>query len=188
MRVWGKAHSARTGLATAALLTFSLSGCAAFSDWMSFGDSDEKLQADKASLWEMTIMAGRYGVMLDQAREILNLPEPKALAGEMFPTADEDYRKQLDALAAYQAKVTNEFLADTAQACKRKRVPARVRSLACDQQKKVPAALRTPAVSDMPTLSARNDQVGNVVMPWWESVCALAPKPKEGDVPACAME
>lgn len=182
-------------MAVAASLTLALagalSGCAEFSEWMSFDSSgeramDAKAKADKASLWEMTLMAGRYGVMLDQAREILNLPEPKDMV--MFPSAAPDDQGQRQALASYQVRVTNEFLTDAARACKKRRVPANVRTLACKEPRKVPAAWRTPVAPEMTVLSARNDQVGDVIMPWWNAVCAHAPKPKDGDVPACAME
>ena len=124
--------------------------------------------------------------MLDQARDILNLPEPKEYV--MFPSAATDDQGQRQALASYQVRVTNEFLADAARACKKRQVPASVRAHACKESRKVPAALRVPVVPDMPALEARNDQVGNVITPWWDAVCALAPKPKNGDVPACVME
>lgn len=169
----------------------TLSGCAEFSEWISFESPaeralDAKAQADKAGLWEMTLMAGRYGVMLDQAREILDLPEPKDMV--MFPSDAPDDHGQRQALASYQARVTNEFLVDAARACKKRRVHADVRALACKEQRKVPAAWRTPVAPEISALEARNDQVGDVIMPWWNAVCAHAPKPKDGDVPACAME
>jgi hypothetical protein len=172
-------------------LAATLIGCAEFSEWMSFESPteralDAKAKADKASLWEMTLMAGRYGVMLDQARDILNLPEPKDYV--MFPSAATDDQGQRQALASFQVRVTNEFLADAARACKKRQVPASVRAHACKEARKVPAALRVPVAPEMPALEARNDQVGNVITPWWDAVCALAPKPKNGDVPACAME
>lgn len=167
-----------------------LSGCQAFGDFLDFGDAQEraaaKAQADDAQLWEMTLMAGRYGVMLGQAREILNLPEPKRAPGDSFPADTQDPVKQREALARYQADVTVEFERDVSAACKRKRVPASVRKVACAQS--VPAELRQAVKPEMPALSARNDRVGDVILPWWDAVCATAPKPREGDVPACAME
>lgn len=170
-------------------LALGLAGCAEFSEFISFDSAaeralDAKATADKASLWEMTLMAGRYGVMLDQTREILNLPEPKDYV--MFPSDAPDDRGQRQALAAYQVRVTNEFLADAARACKKRRVPANVRAMACKEVKKVPAAWRVPVAAEMPALDARNRQVGDVIMPWWNAVCEHAPK--GGDVPACAME
>lgn len=188
MRVFGLRARAVLVLPTAVALT----SCAEFADLMSFGRDPEReqelVQAEAASLWEMTLMAGRYGVMLGQAREILNLPEPKAV-GEGFPTGDVDVAKQRQALAQYQASVASEFVVDVAHACKRKRVPKKVRTLACEQQKKLPAELRTPVEPEMQALAVRNDRVGDFVMTWWNEVCAVAPKPKkDDDVPACAME
>jgi hypothetical protein len=52
----------------------------------------------------------------------------------------------------------------------------------------VPADLKAPVQPEIQVLAVRNDRVGEFVMPWWDAVCATAPKPKEGDVPACAME
>ena len=176
--------------ATTVVLAGFLSGCQAFGDFLDFGSAQERAeaqaQADDAHLWEMTLMAGRYGVMLGQAREILNLPEPKRVPGEQFPTGDQDPAKQRAALAKYQADVTAEFAADVGAACKRKRVPASVRKAACGQ--KVPDELRVAVKPEMKALETRNDRVGEVIMPWWDAVCATAPKPKDGDVPACVME
>lgn len=188
MRVFGFRARAAFVLLTA----LTLASCAEFADLMSFGRDpareQELVQAEAASLWEMTLMAGRYGVMLGQAREILNLPEPKAV-GEGFPTGDVDVAKQREALAQYQASVAAEFVADVARACKRKRVPKKVRTLACEQHKKLPAELRTPVAPEMQALAVRNDNVGEFVMTWWDAVCATAPKPKnDDDMPACAME
>jgi hypothetical protein len=190
----GSKTEARRGLsATAALLSFALglSACAEFSEFISFDSAaeralDAKAKADKASLWEMTLMAGRYGVMLDQAREILNLPEPKDYV--MFPSDAPDDQGQRRALADYQVRVTQEFLTDAARACKKRRVPANVRALACKEARKVPAELRVPVAPEMSALEARNDQVGNVITPWWDAVCANAPKAMGNDGPACAME
>lgn len=168
-----------------------LGGCADMNEFFSYGDDAERAQAraeaESAQLWEMSIMAGRYGVMLGQAREILNLPEPRGTA-ESFPNGDQDEAKQREALARYQANVTQAFLTDVASACKRKRVPRDVRMLACEQQTKVPAELTAPVKPEIHQLAVRNDRVGEFVMPWWDAVCAKAPKPREGDVPACVME
>jgi len=166
-------------------------GCAEFAEWISFDSAtdkaDARAKADAASLWEMTLMAGRYGVMLDQAREILKLPEPGS-AGPMFPSGAEDDAGQRKALAAYQVNVAGEFFADAARACKRRRVPAGIRAMACAHRAGAPEELRKPAPLDVAALSARNDALDKVVMPWWDAVCATAPKPKDGDMPACAME
>ena len=174
----------------AGIAVMVLAGCADMSEFFSYGDEAERAealaQANSAQLWEMTLMAGRYGVMLGQAREILNLPEPKQ--GESFPGADNDEVKQREALARFQANVTVEFLTDVRSACQRKRVPRDLRKMACEQQTKVPTELRAPVTPEIQALAVRNDRVGDFVMPWWDAVCATAPKPREGDVPACAME
>lgn len=185
MGVWGKASARILALALAA----SVSACAEFSEWMSIDPDDNaaaKAQADAASLWEMTLMAGRYGVMLDQAREILNLPDHKA--GPMFPSDAGDDKGQRKALAEYQVRVAQEFIADAARACKQRRTPKKIKAIACKDQNQLAANLRTPAPTELPALSSRNDQVGDVIMPWWDAVCAAAPKPKKDEEPACIME
>jgi hypothetical protein len=179
----------RHALALGALAA-ALGGCAEMSEMFSTGDAEDRVearaQADFAHLSEMTIMAGRYGVMLGQVREILKLPEPKASMS--FPTGAEDEAQQRADLARYQASVTAEFLDDLGTACKRKRVPRHVRQMACEQQTKVPAELQAPVKPEIQALAVRNDRVGEFIMPWWDTVCATAPKPREGDVPACVME
>ncbi len=173
-----------------AAVAVGLGGCAEMSEMFSTGDAEEhaeaRVQADAAHLWEMTIMAGRYGVMLGQVREILKLPEPKNSMS--FPTDAQEEAKQREDLARYQASVTAEFLGDLGTACKRKRVPRDLRKMACEQQTKVPAELQAPVKPEIQALAMRNDRVGEFIMPWWDAVCATAPKPREGDVPACAME
>ena len=176
--------------AVAAAACALLAGCAEFGELISFGDAAEraeaKARAESGQLWEMTLMAGRYGAMLSQAREILNLPEPKPV-GDGFPTGDLDPAKQRAALAAYQVSVANEFAGDVARACKQRRVPKSVRAHACGEQAKIPDELRVATAPEVPALSARNDKVGEIVTPWWDAVCATAPKPKDG-TPACPME
>lgn len=178
-------HTALAGIAVA-----TLSGCADMSEFWSYGDEAEhaevRAQADAAQLWEMTLMAGRYGVMLGQVREILNLPEPKQHMS--FPTDATEAVKQREDLARYQANVTAEFLMDVSTACKRKRVRRDLRQMACEQQTKVSGDLQAPVKPEIQALAVRNDRVGEFVMPWWDAVCATAPKPREGDVPACVME
>lgn len=189
MQIHSPARVIRTALSVASAVLFAgvLSGCAEFSEWISFdNDTAAKSKADQASLWEMTLMAGRYGVMLDQAREILKLPDPKQPPS--FPTNTPDDMAQRKALATYQVSVAQQFFADAQKACKARKVPAKVRSIACQDQRQVADALRAQAPLELAALSSRNDQVGNVITPWWDAVCALAPKPKEGDMPACAME
>jgi hypothetical protein len=174
----------------AGLALGALGGCAEMSEMFETGDAEShaaaRADADFAHLSEMTIMAGRYGVMLGQVREILKLPEPRESVS--FPTDAEDQAKQREDLARYQASVTAEFLNDAARACKRKRVPRHVRQMACEQQAKVPGELQAPVKPEMQALAVRNDRVGEFIMPWWSAVCALAPAPREGDVPACVME
>lgn len=187
LRVVGFPARAALMLLTAAAAT----SCAEFADWglLERDPAREQAlaQAEAASLWELTLMAGRYGVMLGQAREILSLPEPKN-PGEGFPTGDVDVGKQRAALAQYQASVASEFVADVARACKRKRVPKKVRTLACEQAK-MPDELKSPVEPELQALSMRNDRVGAFVMTWWNEVCAVAPKPRgDDDVPPCAME
>lgn len=184
----GKRRSIRFLSISIAIST--LGGCAEMSELFETGDEEKRAevraQADTASLWEMTIMAGRYGVMLDQVREILKLPQPKA--GMTFPTDATEEVKQREDLARYQASVTAEFLADVDSACKRKRVRKDLRQMACEQRTKVPSELQAPVKPEIQALAMRNDKVGEFVMPWWDAVCASAPKPKDGDVPACVME
>jgi hypothetical protein len=174
----------------AGALAAALGGCADMSELFSYGDAAEhaevRKEAEAAQLWEMTIMAGRYGVMLGQVRAILRLPEPKS--DMSFPTDAEDEAKKREDLARYQANVTAEFLGDIGTACKRKRVPQQLRQMACEQQTKVPAELQAPVKPEIQALAVRNDRVGAFIMPWWDAVCATAPKPREGDVPACVME
>ena len=168
----------------------ALSGCADMSEFFSYGDAAEhaevRAQAEEGQLWEMTIMAGRYGVMLGQVRDILRLPRPK---NDMsFPTDAEDDAKKREDLARYQASVTAEFLADASVACKRKRVPRDLRKMACEQHAKWSSETQAPVKPEIQALAMRNDRVGEFIMPWWDAVCATAPKPREGDVPACVME
>jgi hypothetical protein len=175
----------RAVLATSVML--AAAGCV---EWMPFDIGRKReaaREAEASQLWEMTLMAGRYGAMLSQAREILNLPEPKAPPGAGFPTGDLDPAKSRAALADYQVGVATEFADDVARACTRGRVPKKVRAHACAQQTKFPTELRAAAAPEMPALSARNERVGEFVMPWWNAVCASAPKPKDG-TPACPME
>lgn len=178
---------ARSAVVAAVLLTAT--ACAEFSEWMSFDPeyAEAARQAEASQLWEMTLMAGRYGAMLGQVREILSLPEPKLPPGGGFPTGDLDPAKSRAALAAYQVTVAAEFVNDVARACKRGRVPKKVRAHACAQTSKLPAEFRTAVAPEMPALAARNDRVGEFVLPWWSEVCDSAPKPKDG-MPACPME
>jgi hypothetical protein len=180
-------------IAFAALLLSGISGCAEFAEWISIdegaqGKAAAVSEAESAQLWEMTLMAGRYGVMLGQAREILRLPEPKVPAGDTFPGGSPDEAKRREALATYQASVATEFATDMDLACKRRRMPRKLRTLACEQHAKLPVELRQPTAPEMQALALRNDHVGQFVMPWWNAVCASAPKPRKGEVRVCAIE
>ena len=174
------------------LLTLCLGGCAAFEDWVSMDDDGGKAAAlagaESTTLMEMSIMTGRYGVMLGQAREILRLPEPRQPSSDSTGTETVNPAQERAVLAAQQAQVANELLTDTARACQRHRVPKGVRSLACEQQRKMPAELRAPVAPDLAALTVRNDRVGGFIMEWWEAVCAQAPKPRGDDPPACSIE
>jgi hypothetical protein len=177
-------------IALIAMSCFALSGCAIFEDVMApDGDAQTKVAsaADAQSLTELSISNGRYSVMLGQAREILRLPEPKAAGNDSGVSATDDAQERAQ-LAKSQALVANEFLADTARACQRRKLSKGVRAVACAQQKKVPADIRTPVAPEIAALSARNDALGDVVMTWWDAVCATAPKPKAGEPSACSIE
>lgn len=177
-------------IALIAMSCLALSGCAIFDDVMApDGDAQTKVAsaADAQSLTELTISNGRYSVMLGQAREILRLPEPKAPGSETGAAATDDLQERTQ-LARSQVSVANELLADTARACQRRKIAKGVRAVACAQQKKAPAELRTPVAPEIAALSARNDALGDVVMTWWNAVCATAPKPKAGEPSACSIE
>lgn len=157
-----------------------------------FGDSvsmttDTRGNAETATLSELTIMAGRYSVMLDQARSILKLPEPSATDAQFSSGGGEGIAER-KALAAQQVLVAHEFYADTARACAKRRVPSKLRALACRHRAGVPVELRQPAALDVAALSARNEALDKVVLPWWDAACAAAPKGGADDEPVCPME
>ena len=169
-------------------------GCSEVSS-MFGGDDDDapakaRAQAESATVWELTIHTGRYGVMLDQARDILKLPNPEGLPGEAAaPPATGESLAERQALAAQQVRIANEFYADAARACAKKRIPAKLHAMACKHKGGVPAELRAPASLDVAALTARNEALDKVVMPWWDAACASAPKPHgEGTEPVCPME
>ena len=174
------------------LLAMCLGGCAAFEDWVLIDDDGGKAAAlagaESASLMDLSIATGRYSVMLGQAREILRLPEPRQPAGDGTGAEADNLALERAVLAAQQAQVTNEFLADAARACQRRRVPKGVRSLACEQQRKMPAELRKPTTPELAALTIRNDRVGEFIIEWWDAVCAHAIKPRGDDPPACSIE
>jgi hypothetical protein len=150
------------------------------------GISTPKTQPNIQSLEDMWIDAGRFGIMLSQARAILNLPEAK-FAARAFPERGVGNAQDL-ALADYQVRVAKEFFADSRRACKMHRVPRSIRALACEHRGKPPAELLAPSSLDLETLSARNDKVSDMIIPWWDAVCATAPKPRQGEIGACIME
>jgi len=177
-------------IALIAIACLALPGCAIFEDVMA-PDHDAQTKvasaADAQSLTELTISNGRYSVMLGQARGILRLPEPKALSNDAAGVATNETQERA-LLARSQVTVANEFLADTARACQRRKLAKGVRAVACAQKKKAPADIRTPVAPEIAALSARNDALGEAVMTWWNAVCATAPKPKAGEPSACAIE
>jgi hypothetical protein len=182
-------HVRHTGLFVFAAVF--IGGCTELGGMFGQGGEDPeraRAQAETASVWELTLMAGRYGVMLDQARTILKLPEPTAM-GPDFPAGSGEGLDERKALAAQQVSIAEEFYADAARACAKKRVPSKLRAMACAHRAGVPAALRQPAPLDVPALSARNEALDKFVMPWWDATCATVPKPRGEDAePVCPME
>jgi hypothetical protein len=151
-------------------------------------ESKQTSGAESPDIWEMTIMAGRYGVMLSQAREILGLPEPARKVYDLLSADTRDEARERVMLAHYQVAVASEFFEDMALACGKADVPEAIRALACRHRSGVPAHLRKEAKPDLESLSARNDALGEIIMPWWDTACALAPKAAEDEDPACVME
>jgi hypothetical protein len=176
-----------------AALAAAVGGCSDLG-WMGGEDEDgptnARAQAESATVWELTINAGRYGVMLGQARDILKLPEPAQAGSEPeAPPVGGESLAERQALAAQQVRVANEFYADAARACTKKRVPAKLRAMACEHKGGVPAALRAPPPLDVAALSARNEALDKVVLPWWDAACATVPTPRGEDAePVCPME
>lgn len=176
----------------AVLLTLGLSGCAVFEDVMSFDYEDSRTALASAdqhnALMELSISTGRFGVMLGQAREILRLPEPKMPAGDAVGGSADDQAQERARIALEQAKVATEFLEDTARACQKRKLPKQVRLSACEQQKRMPLELKKPVPADLNAIANRNEQIGVYVIEWWDAVCAVAPEPRDGEPPACAIE
>jgi len=185
----------RRALLHLGLLAVAAAGLSACSEVSSLfgddaGDAPGKAQAEaeSATVWELTINAGRYDVMLDQARSILKLPEPEAGSVPPPPVGGESLAER-QALATQQVRVANQFYADAARACAKKRVPAKLRALACRHKAGLPAELREPAALDVRALTARNEALDKVVLPWWDAACATVPKPRGEDAePVCPME
>ena len=169
-----------------------LSGCAMFEDAISVDDDGGQTRvasgADAHTLMELSIATGRYGVMLGQVREILRLPEPRVPVVDSVTPATGDLDRELTELADQQVRVTKEFLADTAKACQRKRVPKKLRRLACQGQKDVSAPLLAPARADMKSITARDEDVNRFILGWWDAVCETVPRPRNGDPHACSIE
>ncbi len=175
-----------------AFLVLGLGGCAMFEDWVSVDDDGAQAiarsGAEAQSLMELSITTGRFGVMLGQAREILRLSEPQSPIADDTASSMQSAAQEKSRLAALQVHLANELMADTAQACRRRKLAKGVKILACDQQKKMPIEFRVPVEPDLPTLETRSDRVGAMVMEWWEAVCATAPRPKNGEPSACSIE
>jgi hypothetical protein len=100
-------------LGAMALAALLLSSCSDFGLWGEREATNEppKANAEAASGWEMTLMAGRYSVMLDQARGILNLPEPED-SDAHFPSGSGEGSAEREALAAQQVRVAREAAQD----------------------------------------------------------------------------
>jgi len=174
------AHSAL--LAAFITLLIGAAGCA------SHRDDRQTTDANSPDIWEMTIMAGRYSVMLSQARAILGLPEPQVATDNPLASDREGERKERRALARFQVALALEFFDNAAQACAKADAPQTIRALACSHARGAPSNLRTPPKPNLQSLSARNDAFGELIMPWWDATCGLAPKPAEGEDPICVME
>lgn len=168
----------------------SLSGCALFEDAISVDDDQTRIAsgAEAQSLMELSIATGRYSVMLGQVREILRLPEPKLPISDNMSADPRDLDRELSDLADQQVRVTQEFLVDTAKACKRKRVPKHLRSMACQSQKDASPQLNIPAAADMKSITARDEDVNLLILTWWDAACATVPRPANGDPHACSIE
>jgi len=175
---------------TAAIILSILSGCAIYEDMMTQDeDADrQRLSAEDTSrIAELYIATGRYGVMLSQARDILRLPD-------ITPTADAavvpagDPIQELKGIADQQVRVARELGGDTAAACSRPGVPDDVRKLACETARGVPASLQQGVPAQVAAVAARDQQLGDLVMRWWEEVCATAPKAGPGEPHACSIE
>lgn len=171
-------------------LTFSLSGCAVFEDLVSVDEDGANISTVAAgetqSLMELSIMTGRYGAMLDQAREILRLPQPKEVVAVTAGGGEDSAAERIE-LAQQQVKIANEFIVDAKRACTRRGVSKTLRALACDSQRKVPVELQAPPQPELLALEKRSDQMGEYIMTWWQAVCDEAPKPRDGE-PVCPME
>jgi hypothetical protein len=169
-------------VALVALFASVATGCA------THREEQRTAEAYPPDIWEMTIMAGRYGVMLSQARAILGMSEPADRAYDHLSSDQRDETRERVRLARYQVAVASEFFADAALACVKSDAPGNIRTLACTHRGGAPAHLRAQARPNLEALSKRNDALGELIMPWWDAVCATAPKPAEGEDPACVME
>lgn len=171
-----------------AFAALTLAACTELGGLFGEGDDPEsaRAQAETATVFELTISAGRHAVMLEQARGILKLPEPNASPDA--PAASGESLAERRALAAQQVLVASEFYTDAARACAKKRTPKKLRQMACAYRDGTPAELRRPAALDVAALSARNEAIDKIVMPWWDAACATVPRRGPDDEPACPME
>lgn len=175
---------------TAAIILSSLSGCAIYEDIMQQdgGASDQRLTAEDTSrITELYIATGRYGVMLSQARDILRLPESVAAGDAAVPAAG-DPLQELRGIADQQVRVARELASDTAAACGRAGLPEGVRAVACETARGVPASLQQPVPAQVAAVAARDQELGGLVMRWWDKACSVAPKPSAGEPHACSIE
>jgi hypothetical protein len=177
-------------LLIAILMTSSLSGCSVYEDMMR-GDEDQarvRLSPEEASrVQELYIATGRYGVMLGQVRDILRLPEA-ATAGDPAATSSGDPVQELRGIADQQVRVARELSGDVLAACNRSGVPDAVRQLGCETARAFPARLKQPVIAQVAAVSARDEELGALVMRWWDAACSVAPKPAEGEPHACSIE
>lgn len=173
-----------------AVLVSCLSGCSIYEDMMR-GDEDQARvrlsPEDSARVTELYIATGRYGVMLAQVRDILRLPE-NVTAGDAAVISSADPVQELRGIADQQVRVARELSSDTLAACNRTGVPDAVRQLGCETAGAFPARLKQPVTAQIAAVSARDEELGALVMRWWDAACSVAPKPAEGEPHACSIE
>lgn len=177
-------------LLTAAIILCSLSGCAIYDDIMQQDQdaSPQRLTAEDTSrITELSIATGRYGVMLSQARDILRLPE-SVTAGDAVAPAAGDPLRELRGITEQQVRVARELAGDTAAACGRPDMPEGVRAVACETARAVPVSLQQAVPAEVPAVAERDQQLGALVMGWWEKACSVAPQPAAGEPHACSIE
>lgn len=169
-----------------------LPACSVVEDMLGAGDEPvpqaQPTSADLQSLSDLTITTGRYGVMLGQVREILQLPEPApAGSGAAEPPA-RTFNDELAALARQQASIARELLVDAGAACQRPALPRAVRDMACSTRDALAGGAKQEAGPSLKAIAARDAGLGPIVLRWWDSVCATVPQTGIGDPHACSIE